>query len=158
MTDTNAPTALHVLGCPEVPVQTSLVLYLAYRLRQRGFASTIAGTKAARTLLDLADPERHYLGEIVDLDQCIARMAEGRADWDNTFVYVHNDAGVSYTATLASLSKGRVHAIVFGAHAAEVAEGITFPCRVIAAKATHNPLPLKQKLDRLLEEGLHGVR
>lgn len=149
--------AVHVLGCPEVPVQTSIALYAMHLLRKKGVRNIVAGTKAARTLLDIADMERHYLDEIVDIDEYIGMLAEGRIDFTYSFVYIHNDAGISYAATVSTLTKGRTYAIVFGAHALERAAEIDFPCTVIAARATHNPLPLKMKLDRALEEESHGV-
>ncbi|MDH7592780.1 MAG: DUF1890 domain-containing protein [Methanomicrobiales archaeon] len=150
--------ALHLLGCPEVPVQTSIALYLMYLLRERGIRSTVAGTKAARSLVDLADPERHYVSGIMDLDEYIGMLAEGRLDYGHSFVYIHNDAGVSYAATVSALTKGQAYAIVFGSHAEERAAEITFKCRVIAAKVTHNPMPLKIKIEKALEEELHGLR
>lgn len=150
--------ALHLLGCPEVPVQTSIALYLMHLLKGKGIRSIVAGTKAARALVDIADPERHYVGGIMDLDEYIGMLAEGRLDFGRSFVYIHNDAGVSYAATVSALTKGQAYAIVFGSHAEERAAEIAFPCRVIAAKVTHNPMPLKSKLEKALEEEFHGLR
>ena len=143
--------ALLVLGCPEVPVQTSIALYLMGALRKKGIRPVVAGTKAARMLLDVADLERHYVGNLVDLDHCIGEIAEKRKDADLCFVFVHKDAGISYTATLSSLSRAKVIALIFGEHARELAGQITFPCETVVAKATHNPMPLKALIDRMLE-------
>ena len=44
-------TALLVLGCPQVPVQTSIALYLINRLKKAGFVPVVAGNKSANTLL-----------------------------------------------------------------------------------------------------------
>ncbi|MFY9982986.1 MAG: DUF1890 family protein, partial [Methanoregula sp.] len=63
----SSKTALLVLGCPQVPVQTSIALYLISRLKSSGITPIIAGNKAANTLLFVADPDRHYLGEVTDL-------------------------------------------------------------------------------------------
>jgi hypothetical protein len=144
--------ALLVLGCPEVPVQTSIALYLMGVLRRRGIHPVVAGTKAARALLDVADVDRHYLADLIDLDQCIGEIAEKRRNADFCFVFVHKDAGISYAATMASLLQGKIYALVFGDHAQELANQITFPIHLITARATHNPAPLKHRIDALAGE------
>lgn len=142
--------AVLVLGCPEVPVQTSIALYLLNVLKKKGIHPVIAGTKSARMLMDVADVDRHYLGDLIDLDQCVGEVAEKRLDFDIYFVFVHKDAGLSYAATFSSLSQGRVFAVVFGDHADTLASQITFPCETIVAKVAHNPGPLKTKIDAVI--------
>ncbi|MDD1717744.1 MAG: DUF1890 domain-containing protein [Methanoregulaceae archaeon] len=142
--------ALLVLGCPQVPVQTTIALYLASQLRKRGVIPVIAGNRAARTLVELSDPSRHYIGEVLDLDRCIAELAEKKRDFDLDFVFIHNDSGVVYAATIREISKGALVTVIFGEHAEEVAATIDFPCEKIIATAAHNPMPLKQKLDEVL--------
>lgn len=144
--------ALLVLGCPEVPVQTSIALYLMNLLKRHGIQSVIAGTKSARMLLDVADIDRHYLGELLDLDHCIAEIVEKRMDADLCFVFIHKESGISYAATLSSISHAKVFALVFGEEANELARQITFPCEKIVARAAHNPAPLRGKLDELAGE------
>ncbi|NYT06428.1 MAG: DUF1890 domain-containing protein [Methanomicrobiales archaeon] len=145
-------TALVMLGCPQVPIQTSAALYLVHGLRKAGIPVTIAGTPSARALLEVADPERVYLDEVVDLDACIGFIAEGERDFSMSFVFVHNDAGVAYVASLAAMSKGRVHAVVFGGSTEEiVAQLQQVPCEIITARGSHNPLPMKKKLDGVLQ-------
>lgn len=145
----NERTALLVLGCPEVPVQTSIALYLMSVLRRKGIRPVVAGTKAARGLLDIADIDRHYLGDLIDLDQCIGEIAEKRRTAEFCFVFIHKDAGLSYAATMASLLEGRIIALVFGDQASALAEQIAPPIQVISAKATHNPTPLRNRIDNL---------
>ena len=140
-------TALLVLGCPQVPVQTSIALYLMNRLKKAGVTPVVAGNKAANTLLVVADTERHYLGEVMDLDRAVALISEKKRDFDLCFVFIHNDAGVSYAATMGSISKAKLFTLVYGEHFDEQAKKIDFPCTTIAAKAVHNPLPLKKALD-----------
>jgi hypothetical protein len=148
MTDTTTGrTALLVMGCPKVPVQTSLVLYLAGRLKKAGIHTIISGTPSARQLIRVADAEGHYITDMKDLDQTIGQLAEGNLAVSESFVYVHNDAGVSYAATIQSLTRAPVTAIIFGEEAVQVSEEITFPCRIIAEPATHNPMSLKKKID-----------
>ncbi len=145
--DTPGRTALLVMGCPKVPVQTSLVLYLAGRMKKAGVRTIIAGTPSARQLIRVADSEGHYIAEMKDLDQVINQLAEQTLTVSESYVYVHNDAGVSYAASIQSLTGAPVTAIIFGEEAGSVSAGITFPCTVIAEPATHNPMPLKKKID-----------
>jgi hypothetical protein len=147
----NEKTALLLLGCPQVPVQTSMVLYLAHGLAERGIRPVIAGTTAARRLMEVADPGRHYLGEMHDLDDMIDAITEKKRDFDLCFVFIHNDSGIAYAGTMAYISKARVYALIFGEHAEELAKEIEFPCEIVAAKATHNPMPLKRRLEEVMQ-------
>jgi hypothetical protein len=142
-------SALLVLGCPQVPVQTSIALYLIHRLREAGITPVVVGNRSAITLLVVADPKRHYLGEALDLDRAIDQITEKKRDFDLCFVFIHNDAGVSYAATMGAISKGRLYAIIYGEHYDQIVASIEFPCTNIAAKAVHNPMPLKKMLDEV---------
>ncbi len=152
MTETGGTgaTALIMLGCPQVPVQTSVALYLVHALRKQGITPIIAGTMAARKLMEVADPERHYVDDLADLDGVIDDVAGKQRDFDYCFVFVHNDSGVAYAGTMAYISRARLYALLFGEHAEELAGEIEFPCEVVAAKATHNPMPLKRKIDEVV--------
>lgn len=148
ITSENPPrTALLVLGCPQVPVQTSITLYLIHRLKKAGIAPIVAGNKAANTLLLIADPERHYLGEVMDLDRAVAMISNKKRDFDRCFVFIHNDAGVSYAATMGAISKAKLYTLVYGEHYDELVKQIDFPCTTMAAKAVHNPMPLKKVIE-----------
>jgi hypothetical protein len=140
-------TALIVLGCPKIPIQTSLVLYLAHRLRQAKIHTTIAGTPSARQLIRVADPAGHYIEEMVDLDACIDELAQEKRKPDIAFVYIHNDAGISYAATVHALCKARVYVLIFGEDANQLSELIEFPCTIIADPSLHSPMKLKKKLE-----------
>lgn len=142
--------ALLLMGCPEVPVQTSIALYLCSRLRRDGWEVLVAGTGAALKLLEVADPERHYLSETMNLDDCIAKTVEGEMTFDICFVFMHSDAGVTYGATIRSISSARIYALIYGRGAEEIAEMVDFDCERIAAKAVHNPAPLKAKIDKVM--------
>ncbi len=142
-------TALLVLGCPQVPVQTSIALYLINRLKKAGVTPVVAGNKAANTLLVVSDPDRHYLGEVIDLDRAIGLITDKKREFDLCFVFIHNDAGVSYAATLGAISQAKLYSLVYGEHFEEQAKKIDFPCTVVAAKAVHNPLPLKKAIDEV---------
>ena len=142
-------TALLVLGCPQVPVQTSIALYLINRLKKAGVTPVVAGNKAANTLLVVADTDRHYLGEVMDLDRAVAMITEKKRDFDRCFVFIHNDAGISYAATMGAISKAKLFTLIYGEHYDELVKQIDFPCTVIAAKAVHNPMPLKKAIDEV---------
>jgi hypothetical protein len=125
-------TALLVLGCPQVPVQTSIALYLINRLKKAGITPVVAG-----------------LGEVMDLDRAVALISDGKRDFDLCFVFIHNDAGVSYAATMGAISKAKLYTLVYGEHYEDQVKKIDFSCTTIAAKAVHNPLPLKKALDEV---------
>jgi len=144
-------TALILLGCPQVPVQTSMALYLVHGLKEHGIRPVIAGTVAARKLMEVADPGRHDLEEMADLDDMIDEITGKRRDFDLCFVFIHNDSGVAYAGTMSYISQARVYALLFGEHAEDLAKEIEFPCEVVAAKAVHNPMPLKRKLDEVMQ-------
>jgi hypothetical protein len=146
---TSSKSALLVLGCPQVPVQTSIALYLINKLKKSAIIPVVAGNKAANTLLVVADPDRHYLGEVMDLDRAVAMIAEKKRDFDRCFVFIHNDAGISYAATMGAISHAKVFVLVYGEHYDDLVKQIDFPCTVIPAKAVHNPLPLKKALDEV---------
>ncbi len=151
MPEEGQPTrsALLVLGCPQVPVQTSIALYLMHRLRQAGITPVVAGNRSAITLLVVADPKREYLGEAHDLDRMIDQITEKKRDFDLCFVFIHNDAGISYAATMGAILKARLYTIIYGEHFDQIVASIDFPCQNIAAKAVHNPMPLKKILDEV---------
>ncbi len=142
-------SALLVLGCPQVPVQTSIALYLINKLKKSAIVPVVAGNKAANTLLVVADPDRHYLGEVMDLDRAVAQITMKKREFDRCFVFIHNDAGISYAATMGAISSSKIFTLVYGEHYEELVKQIDFPCTIIAAKAVHNPLPLKKALDEV---------
>jgi hypothetical protein len=142
-------SALLVLGCPQVPVQTSIALYLINKLKKSAIVPVVAGNKAANTLLVVADPDRHYLGEVMDLDRAVAQISEKKREFDRCFVFIHNDAGISYAATMGAISSAKIFTLVYGEHYESLVKQIDFPCTIIAAKAVHNPLPLKKALDEV---------
>ena len=146
--------ALLLLGCPEVPVQTGIALYLASSLKNAGMAVYIAGTDTALDLLKISDPKGCYLDmeKMITLDKCIESLAEKRVDFDFCSVFVHNDAGLSYLATIQSTSNARLFAIIFGKDAEVLAGQVELDCEKLVARAVHNPTPLKRKIDETMKE------
>ncbi|MBN1761857.1 MAG: DUF1890 domain-containing protein [Methanomicrobia archaeon] len=146
--------ALLLLGCPELPVQTGTALYLASELKEAGLEVFVAGTDAALRLLEVSDPRGCYVDaeRMKNLDTCIGALAEKRLDFDLCAVFVHNDAGLSYLATIRSISKAKLFAIIFGRDAETLAGQIDFECEKLVAKAVHNPMPLKERIDATIKE------
>ena len=143
-------TILLMMGCPEVPVQMGMVLYLSNKLIKAGYDVTVAGTDAALKLLKVSDPDEHYVKKTIEIDRCIADIVEKKIDFDCCFAFMHSDAGMTYAATMSAISKAKMYAVVFGNNAEAVAETIDFPSEKIVAKAVHNPIPLKNKIDRVI--------
>ena len=147
---TKGKKALLVMGCPEVPVQISIVIYLAHKLEKAGWDVTVAGTNSPIKLLKAADPESYYVKKTADLDWMIQEIVEKRMDFDACFAFMHSDAGMAYGATFAAISHAMHYAVVFGKNAEALGESIDYPAEKIVAKATHNPGPLKSKIDRVV--------
>lgn len=147
----DAKSTLLMMGCPEVPVQMSIVLYLSNKLSKEGYDVIVAGTDAALKLLKVSDPDEHYVQKTIDIDQCIAEIVEKKADFDLCFAFMHSDAGLTYAATISAISKAKLFAVIFGKNAESLAEAIEFPAEKIVAKAVHNPVPLKNKIDRVIK-------
>lgn len=143
---------LLMMGCPEVPIQTSIALYLSHKLTNLGFDVTVAGTDAATKLLKVSDYDSYYAKKLVDLDKTIEDIIEKRVDFDICFAFMHNDAGMTYAATMGAISQARLLSIVFGRHADALAGAIEYDCEKIVANAVHNPIQLKNKLDKVVEE------
>ncbi len=141
-----------MMGCPEVPIQTSIALYLSHKLTNLGLDVTVAGTDAATKLLKVSDSDGYYAKKLVDLDKTLEDIIEKRTDFDICFAFMHNDAGMTYAATMSAISQARLYSIVFGIHAETLAETIEFDCEKIVAKAVHNPVQLQNKLDKVMEE------
>ncbi len=144
--------ALLFLGCPEVSVQTSLAIYLTDLLDRKGVQVTISGNNAALELVRTADPAGHYIKDTADLDATIGALAGKEVDADICYVFIHNDAGVSYLATASALVGGESVGIIFGKSAQSMGQqcddlGLTN----IRAKAVHNPRPLKSKINSEVE-------
>jgi len=138
--------ALLMMGCPELPVQTAAALYIANKLNLEGFEVTSAGNKAAISLLLNSDPGKHYIQKVMDLDRCIGAIVEKKMDFDLCFVFIHSDSGISYLATIKSISKAKTIAVIFGKDIEPLIEAST-DSMIIAAKAVHNPTPLRAQID-----------
>ena len=140
---------LLVMGCPEVPVQMAIGLYLAHMFRKEGKEVTVAGNPSVLHLLRISDPDGHYVPAMIDLDRCIGQMVEKKKDYGIVVTFVHNDAGISYAATMRHISKGRLVVLVFGRNAEPLGAEIDFPCEKVVEAAVHNPGKLRQKVNEV---------
>jgi len=143
---------LLMMGCPEVPIQTSIALYLSHKLANSGCDVTVAGTGAANKLLRVSDSDSYYVKKLVNLDKTLEKVIEKIEDFDICFAFMHNDAGMTYAATMSAISEAKLYSIVFGRNAEALAETIEFDCEKIVSKVAHNPAQLKNMLDKVVEE------
>ncbi|MDI6842137.1 DUF1890 domain-containing protein [Methanothermobacter wolfeii] len=146
---------LILLGCPESPVQIPLALYTSHRLREKGFSVTLTANPAAIRLIQVADPEGIYTGELKDLESCLEGLSEG--DYEFLVGFVPNDAAAAYLITFAGILNTRTLAVVFERDAGVLEELVDeimdgSDAEVIAARAHHNPAPLRVRIDRFMEE------
>ena len=142
-------TAYLLLGCPEVPVQMGIALYLASRLGKDGVSVVLAGNPSVIQLIRVSDPDQHYVKRVMNLDRAMADLIEGRAHPDMTVAFAHNDAGISYAATIRHVSASPLYLIIFGRDAETLAGLAEFECEKIVEKAVHNPAQLKKKIDKV---------
>ena len=142
-------SALFLLGCPEVPVQMGIALYLASRLEKSGTSVTVAGNPSVIQLIRVSDPDQHYIRKVMNLERAMADLIEKRAHPDIIVSFAHNDAGISYAATVRHVSPSRLYLIVFGREAEALGALAEFECEKIVEKAVHNPGQLKKKIDQV---------
>ncbi|NIA02915.1 MAG: DUF1890 domain-containing protein [Nitrospirae bacterium] len=143
------PKALLVMGCPEIAVQTSLVLYTSHLLSNIGYQVLIAGNNSTLALIRMADPEGHYIKSTADLDATIGDLAQKVFEPSICYVFIHNDAGVTYLATINALISGEAVGVIFGREPKKfVTQCEEADLKCIWAKAVHNPIPLRSKLNR----------
>jgi hypothetical protein len=143
---------LFIMGCPEIPIQTSIALYLSHKLTNLGFAVTVAGTDAVIKLLKVSDSDGYYVKKLVNLDKTLENIVEKRIDFDICFAFMHNDAGITYASTISAISQAKIYSIVFGRNADALSETIEYNCEKIVANDVHNPSRLKNKLDKVMED------
>jgi threonyl-tRNA synthetase len=144
----NPKNAILLLGCPEIPVQMAIALYMAHNLQKRGTGVLATGNPSVLNLLKVSDPEKHYLPQMMVLEKCIEEVVEKKRTADLCVVFAHNDAGIQYAATMRHLLPDtRLVLIIFGRTPEVLDETATFPCEKIVEKAVHNPMALKNKIN-----------
>jgi hypothetical protein len=143
---------LLLLGCPQIPVQSPIVLYVADLLKDIGKTPVIAANPSAKQLILASDPKKHYVAEYRDVDRTISDLADGKVGYPLIISFVHNDAGLTYTATVADLaSESLMVVVLFGEHAYDIAEEVAFPAKKIVEPVIHNTRPLLAKIDEMIK-------
>jgi len=147
--------ALILLGCPESPSQTPLAVYVTYKLKKMGYDVTTASTPSAMKLLEVGDPEGHYIENKVDIDSCINKLDKGT--FDLLIGFIHRDAAVSYFVTFNSILDTTSIAIIFEKDVEKLEEfqnmvSESTDATIVSARAFHNPTPLKVRFDKTVEK------
>ncbi|MDV0443236.1 DUF1890 family protein [Methanorbis rubei] len=143
---------LLLLGCPQIPVQSPIALYIADFINDLGKTLVLAANPSAKQLIAASDPKKYYIKEYRDVDRTISDLADGKVSYPLIISLIHNDAGLTYTATAAALApKSVMITILFGEHAYDLSQEIEFPAEKVVAPVTHNTKPLLAKIDEVLE-------
>lgn len=147
--------ALILLGCPESPSQTPMAVYATYKLKSMGYEVTTASTPSAMKLLEVGDPEGHYIEKKIDIDSCMDKLESGT--FDLLVGFIHKDAAVSYFVTFYSILNTESIAIIFEKDPEKLEDfentvSESTDAHIVSARAYHNPTPLRVKFDRMLKK------
>ncbi len=144
--------ALIFIGCPQIPVQAPLVLYIADFLQDAGIKPVVAANPSAKQLVKISDPKGHYVSEYRDLERTVNDLADGNVSYPLIISLIHNDAGLAFTATASAVSpQATIISVFFGEHAYGLSEEAEYPTEKIAAPVTHNARPILANIDEVLE-------
>ncbi|BDZ70769.1 DUF1890 domain-containing protein [Methanobacterium petrolearium] len=147
--------AIILLACPESPSQTPLAIYATNKLTRMGYEVTLASTPSAKKLLEVSDPEKHYLKNKIDIETCLDGLKEG--DYDLLLGFVPKDAAVSYFVTFYHILNTKSLALVFARDQEKLDYFVNTvrentEAEIASARAYHNPTPLRVRLDRALKK------
>ena len=147
--------ALVLLGCPESPSQTPMAVYVTYKLKEMGYDVTTASTPSAMKLLEVGDPEGHYIENKIDIDSCIDKLE--KSSFDLLIGFIHKDAAVSYFVTFNSILDAKSIAIIFEKDVEKLEDfqnmvSESTNATIVSARAFHNPTPLRVKFDKALKK------
>lgn len=144
--------ALILIGCPQIPVQSPLVLYIADFLHDAQLTPVVASNPSAKQLVRTSDPKGHYVSVYRDLEKTVADISSGTVSYPLIISLVHNDAGLTYTSTVAALApSATIVTLFFGEHAYDLADEAAYPTEKITAPLTHNVKGLIPHLEEVLE-------
>lgn len=145
--------ALILLGCPESPSQIPLALYASNKLANLGYDVTVASNPAASKLLEVSDPDSHYIQNRMDIEKCLDNLNLG--DYDLLLGFVHKDAAASFFITFYYILQTKSIALIFEKDM-ELLEEFEAMIRentdaeIVMARAYHNPTPIRVRLDKAL--------
>ncbi len=104
------------------------------------------------------DSKGHYVSVFRDLDKTIGNMSVGMVSYSLIISLIHNDAGITYTATASAVSSASIMVtLFFGEHAYGLSEEVEFPTEKITAPLTHNVKGLPPHVEELLEWAVSKV-
>ncbi|MDR0913087.1 MAG: DUF1890 domain-containing protein [Methanobrevibacter sp.] len=151
--------ALILLGCPESPSQTPMAIYCGNKLKTLGFDVTIAANPAASKLVEISDPEKHYIKTKIDIEECLNNLKP--KSYDLLLGFVHKDAAASFFVTFYHILQTEAIALIFekDAQLLDNYENIikeSTDAHIVLARAFHNPNPLKIMFNKTIKE-LYGV-
>ena len=149
--------ALILLGCPEMPAQTAMSIWACNKLKKLGYEVVISCNPAAGKLLDVSDPDKHYLGEKVNIDSYLDEINPG--DYDLLLGFVHKDAAASYFVTYYSILNCKSIALIFEKDQNLINEfeeivSQNTDAHIVSVRAYHNPNPIKVHLNKAFGEYL----
>jgi hypothetical protein len=130
MTENNGKTALILLGCPQVPVQTSMALYLVHGLKQQGIRPVVAGTRRRKTD-EVDDPGGTTLRRMADLRHDFYEITE-KERTSSSVSSSSTTTPIAYAGTRPT-SQGALYALL-SEHAEDLVDEIELPLEVVAAK------------------------
>ena len=147
--------ALILLGCPESPSQTPMAVYAAWKLSKMDYDVTIASTPSAAKLLEVSDPDEHYIKNKINIETCLDDLEKDQ--YDLLVGFVHKDAAASYFITFYHLLQCESIALVFekDSKLLEDFENLVTEntnAKIVSVRAFHNPTPLRVRFDRVLKE------
>ena len=147
--------ALILLGCPESPSQTPMAIYAANKLAKMDYDVMIASTPAAAKLLEVSDPDEHYIKNKTDIESSLEGLEQGQ--YDLLLGFIPKDAAASYFITFYHILQCESIALIFEKDFKLLEEfeqmvSETTNAKIVAVRAFHNPTPLRVKFDRVLKE------
>jgi hypothetical protein len=106
-------------------------------------------------LLEVGDPEGHYIENKIDIDSCIDKLDNGM--FDLLIGFIHKDAAVSYFVTFNSILNTTSIAIIFEKDMEKLEEfqnmvSESTNATIVSARAYHNPTPLRVRFDKTIKK------
>lgn len=147
--------ALILIGCPESPSQTPLAIYASYKLSNLGYKVTIASTPAASKLIEVSDPEEHYVKNKINIDKSLSDLKKDQ--YDLLLGLIPKDAAASYFVTFYHILETQSIAIIFEKDST-ILENLTktveenTDSNIVSVRAYHNPTPIRVQFDKIINE------
>ncbi len=145
---------LVLIGCPEPPILIPTAIYLVSQMKKKGYKILISANFSAIKLLDIADYDKYYLSDVgvIDIDKGLKIIKEFNIE--KIISFVNKDSEVSYTITYKEILNVPTYSIVFGKSINQdfIKTLEERDIKVYSARAYHNPIPVVNIIDKLVEE------